>query len=142
MHSQTNEEKFFFGVEENLKNGMHYRDAIELSAVIQGGEITAKISQAMAKYQEAMHPKTELFAQENIDELSLLSMGVLWEKDFFNPLEENKREVLAESIYFIMRYGKEEDGLKKALNANALISGDKDRRKKDIQRVLGLYETL
>ena len=135
-------EKFFVGVETNIKNKMHYRDAIELSAVVEGGDITAQISQAMAKYQEAIHPQTELFAQKNSDELAILSMGVLWEEEYFNPLEEAKRSTLAEAIYLIMKYGKEEDGFTKALEANGGLVGNVEGRQKMIKRVLECYETL
>ena len=127
---------FFEEVEKNLKSKMHYRDAIELSAVIIGGNITPLISQAMAKYQEATHPRTELFAQEKSDELALLSMGVLWEEAYFNPLESSQRELLPEAIYFIMKYGKEENGLTKAVEANALVSGDVHSRKEIIKAIL------
>ena len=132
-------EKFLLGVEKNIKNGMHYRDAIELSAVVEGGAITPLISQAMAKYQEAIHPKTELFSQVSNDEVALLSMGVLWEEEYYTPLEETKREVLAEAIYFVMKYGKEEDGLSKAIDANALVSGDVKDRELIINRILKLF---
>ena len=135
-------EKFFVGVEENIKNKMHYRDAIELSAVVEGGEVTAQVSQAMAKYQEAIHPQTELFAQKNSDELAILSMGILWEEEYFNPLEETKRSSLAEAIYLIMKYGKEENGFAKALEANSELIGKEEEREVMIRRVLGLYESL
>jgi len=44
---------------------------------------------------------------------------------------------LAESVYFIMRYGREEDGLEKALHANADTVGDVAVRADAIRRVLG-----
>jgi len=133
-------EQFYTKVEENIGNGMPYRDAIEIAAVTIGGPIPAKVSQAMAKYQEATHPQSQLFQEENIDALALLSMGVLWDNTYFNPIEPDPdtplENTLAESIYFIMKYGREEDGLHKALEANAKNKGDVELRAKSIQRVL------
>ena len=134
-------EQFYRMVEENIENGMLYRDAIELSAVTIGGIITAKVSQAMAKYQEAIHPQSHLSQEENKDALALLSMGVLWDNKYFNPIEADAstplENTLAESIYFIMKYGSEEDGLNKALEANENNEGDVELRAKAIRRVLG-----
>ncbi len=134
-------EQFYRMVEENIDNGMKYRDAIELSAVTIGGLIPAKISQAMGKYQEAIHPQSHLSQEEDQDALALLSMGVLWDNTYFNPIEPDAstplENTLAESIYFIMKYGREEDALHKALEANAKNVGDLELRAKAIQRILG-----
>lgn len=133
-------EQFYSKVEGYMDSGMPYRDAIELSAVTIGGPIPAKVSQAMAKYQEATHPQSHLSQEENCDALALLSMGVLWDNAYFNPIDPDPdtplENTLAESVYFIMKYGREEDGLKKALEANAKHEGDVDRRAKAIRRVL------
>ncbi|GIU01253.1 hypothetical protein TSL6_17590 [Sulfurovum sp. TSL6] len=134
-------EQFYKLVEENMDNGMVYRDAIELAAVTVGGLITAKVSQAMAKYQEAIHPQSHLSQEEDTDALALLSMGVLWDNTYFNPIEPDPstplENTLAESIYFIMKYGREEDGLNKALEANEKTVGDVESRAEAIRRVLG-----
>ena len=134
-------EQFYSRVEENMDNGMPYRDAIEMSAVTLGGPIPAKVSQAMAKYQEVIHPQSQLSQEENNDALALLSMGVLWDNTYFTPIEPDPstplENTLAESIYLIMKYGREEDGLNKALEANASNEGDVDLRAKAIRRVLG-----
>ena len=133
-------EQFYTKIEENIDNGMPYRDAIEIAAVTIGGPIPAKVSQAMAKYQEATHPQSQLFQEDDIDALALLSMGVLWDNAYFNPIEPDLdtplENTLAESVYFIMKYGREEDGLHKALEANAKNKGDVALRAKSIQRVL------
>ncbi len=124
-----------------MDNGMVYRDAIEMSAVTIGGMIPAKVSQAMAKYQEALHPQSHLSQEENKDAIALMSMGVLWDNMYFNPIEPDKTtplgNTLAEAIYFIMKYGREEEGLEKALKANASNVGDMELRAKAITRVLG-----
>jgi len=134
-------EQFYSTIEENIDNGMPYRDAIEIAAVTLGGPIPAKISQAMAKYQEATHPQSHLSKEENCDALALLSMGVLWDNSYFSPIEPDPdtplENTLAESIYFIMKYGREEDGLNKALEANAKNEGNVEVREKAIRRVLG-----
>ena len=142
MNNEVEEliEQFYSKVEAYMDSGMPYRDAIELSAVTIGGPIPAKVSQAMAKYQEATHPQSHLSQEENCDALALLSMGVLWDNAYFNPIDPDPdtplENTLAESVYFIMKYGREEDGLKKALEANAKNEGDVDRRAKAIRRVL------
>ncbi len=134
-------EQFYKMVEENMDNGMFYRDAIELAAVTVGGIIAAKVSQAMVKYQEATHPQSQLSQEEDKDALALLSMGVLWDNKYFNPIAPDEstplENTLAESIYFIMKYGREEDGLNKALEANENTVGDVELRAEAIRRVLG-----
>lgn len=134
-------EKFYKLVEENMDLGMVYRDAIELAAVTVGGLIPSKVSQAMTKYQEAIHPQSQLSKEEEKDALSLLSMGVLWDNKYFNPIEADVstplENTLAESIYFIMKYGREENGLYKALEANENNMGDVGLRAEAIRRVLG-----
>lgn len=134
-------EQFYTLVEENMDSGMAHRDAIELAAVTVGGLIPAKVSQAMAKYQEATHPQSHLSQEENKDALALLSMGVLWDNMYFIPIPPDEttplENTLAESIYFIMKYGREEDGLAKALEANEANEGNVEQRAKAIRRVLG-----
>ena len=143
MQSSSEEriEQFYRMVEDNMGNGMVYRDAIEIAAVTIGGLIPAKVSQAMAKYQEATHPQSHLYQEKHKDALALLSMGVLWDNEYFEPIppDENTplENTLAESIYFIMRYGREENGLEKALHANADTVGDVEARADAIRRVLG-----
>ena len=133
-------EQFYRMVEDHIEDGMLYRDAIELSAIMIGGPIPAKVVQAMTKYQEAIHPQSHLSQEDNKDALALLSMGVLWDNTYFIPIEmdvtTDLENTLAESIYFIMKYGREDDGLEKALEANAHNEGDVDSRAKAIQRVL------
>lgn len=140
ISSEERIEQFYRKVEENIENGMPYRDAIELAAVTIGGIIAAKVSQAMVKYQEAIHPQSQLSQEEDKDTLALLSMGVLWDNKYFNPIAPDEstplENTLAESIYFIMKYGREEDGLTKALKANENTVGDVESRAEAIRRVL------
>lgn len=140
ISSEERIEQFYRTVEENIENGMLYRDAIELAAVTIGGIIAAKVSQAMVKYQEAIHPQSQLSQEEDKDALALLSMGVLWDNKYFNPIAPDEstplENTLAESIYFIMKYGREEDGLNKALKVNENTAGDVESRAEAIRRVL------
>lgn len=133
-------EIFYSMIEDFIENDMPYRDAIELSSVTVGGVIPSKVAQAMSKFQEAIHPQSHLSQEENKDALALLSMGVLWDNEYFNPIEPNEAEVLentlAESVYFIMKYAREEDALEKALSANKTNLGDVASREKAIRRVL------
>ncbi|RUM69847.1 MAG: hypothetical protein DSZ08_05665 [Sulfurovum sp.] len=133
-------EKFYERVEKNMKEGMPYRDAIEMAAVVEGGFIPAKVSQAMVKYQEATHPQSHLSQEKEVDALALLSMGVLWDNEYFIPIAPDKNTLLentlAESIYFIMKYAMKEDALNKALEANKLNKGDVRTREKAIMRIL------
>jgi len=139
--SEERIEEFYRMIEKNMENGMAYRDAIEIAAVTIGGLIPAKVSQAMVKYQEATHPQSHLYQEEQKDALALMSMGVLWDNEYFEPIppDENTplENTLAESVYFIMRYGKEEGGLEKALHANADTVGDVAARADAIRMVLG-----
>jgi len=141
ISSEKRIEQYYRMVEENMESGMPYRDAIELAAVTIGGIIAAKVSQAMVKYQEATHPQSQLSQEKDKDTLALLSMGVLWDNKYFNPIAPDEstplENTLAESIYLIMRYGKEEEGLEKALEANENTVGDVEARAEAIRRVLG-----
>ena len=141
ISSEKRIEQYYRMVEENMESGMPYRDAIELAAVTIGGIIAAKVSKAMVKYQEATHPQSQLSQEKDKDTLALLSMGVLWDNKYFNPIAPDEstplENTLAESIYLIMRYGKEEEGLEKALEANENTVGDVEARAEAIRRVLG-----
>ena len=140
LNSNETIEKFYSTLEEQLDSGLAYRDAIEFSAVLVGGEIPAKVSQAMVKFQEAIHPDSHLSKEENKDSLALLSMGVLWDNKYFNPIEPNPKtkleNILAEAVYFIMRYGNENDALGKILERNSESGGEVEIREEMICRIL------
>lgn len=139
--TNQNIEQFFTLTKAHLSSGMPYRDAMELAAVMVGGKIAAKVSQAMAKYQEAIHPQSHLSQEEDKDPLALLSMGVLWDNAYFNPIEPDPQtpleNALAESVYFIMRYGGEEHGPQKALEASEKCEGDREMRGEMINNIMG-----
>lgn len=124
---------FLDNVVEKVKEGMEYRDAIQLSAVIMGGEIARLVSQAINKYQEATYEKTELYAQENVDECALASMGKLWHGENYDgskeQMEASQEDTILDALYFILKYAKTDPSLENALTANENICGDKKARK-------------
>lgn len=126
-------ETFLNDVVGKVKEGMEYRDAIQLAAVITGGELARLVSQAINKYQEATYERTELYQQENVDECALASMGKLWHDETFDGSKEqmasSQEETVLDSLYFILKYAKSDNPLEEALKANENVCGDKTARK-------------
>lgn len=126
-------ETFLNDVVVKVKEGMEYRDAIQLAAVITGGELARLVSQAINKYQEATYERTELYQQENVDECALASMGKLWHDETFDGSKEqmasSQEETVLDSLYFILKYAKSDNPLEEALKANENVCGDKTARK-------------
>ena len=125
-----------------VKEGMSYRDAIQLSAVITGGIIAHLVSQADGKYQEATYQKTELSQQPNVDECALASMGKLWHGENFEGstehIDSSEEEIILDALYFILKYSDSENPLEDALAANETVCGDKAARKKIIERAFNV----
>ena len=123
---------FFERVNRNIKEGMRYRDAIDLAAVTVGAFLPAVVSRAVSKYQEATHPKMALSQQEDVDALAFASMGTLWHEESFEDVEEvTLEDLLAQSLYLILKYAKEEEhqaSLKSVLEANRATVGDQEAR--------------
>ena len=146
MSDTTNEpidtDGFLADVVEKVKEGMSYRDAIQLSAVITGGEIAHLVSQADGKYQEATFRQTELFQQENVDECALASMGKLWHGEDYEgsteQMEASQQDTILDSLYFILKYANSEDPLDAALKANENVCGDKIARKALIEQAFNV----
>lgn len=132
-------ETFLNDVVQKVKEGMEYRDAIQLSAVITGGELARLVSEANNKYQEASYEKTELYQQDNVDECALASMGKLWHGENYDGSQEqmdaSQKDTILDSLYFILKYATSQDPLKEALKANESICGDKKARKALIELV-------
>ena len=140
--SETNKEpleieKFYTDVKTKVKEGMAYRDAVQLSAVTLGGEIARLVSPVISKYQEATFVKTELSQQPNVDECALASMGKLWHGENFEGNTEQmgctEEETFVDSLYFILKYAKSENALEEALVANDTVCGDKTARRAIIE---------
>ena len=148
MFTHTSEEalsggEFFARVTHKVINGMHPRDAIESVAVHMSPFIASKVSQAIAKYQEAIDPQATLSQEPFADDLALTSMARLWDIGRSEPIRVGKASptegTLPGAVYFILKYVDEEEGLKKALQANAMVGGDNASRAIAIGMVLGAY---
>jgi len=130
-------EKFYTEVKKNVKNGMTYRDAVQLVAVMMGGEVARLVSPAINKYQEAIYEKTELSQQPNVDECALASMTKLWHGENFEGSNQQmnctQEETFLDSLYFVLKYAKSENALEDALAANETVCGDKKARKSIIK---------
>jgi ADP-ribosylglycohydrolase len=71
-------------------------------------------------------------------------MARLWDIGRSEPIKVGKASptegTLPGSIYFILKYADREDGLKTALQANAMVGGDNASRSIAIGMVLGAYK--
>ncbi|HQR74773.1 MAG TPA: ADP-ribosylglycohydrolase family protein [Sulfurovum sp.] len=148
MFTHTSEEalsggEFFARVTHRVINGMHPRDAIESVAVRMSPFIQSKVSQAITKYHEAIDPQATLSQEPFADDLALTSMARLWDIGRSEPIRVGKASptegTLPGAVYFILKYVDEEEGLKKALQANAMVGGDNASRAIAIGMVLGAY---
>ena len=130
-------EKFYSDVKEKVKEGMAYKDAVQLVAVMMGGEVARLVSPAINKYQEAIYEKTELSQQPNVDECALASMTKLWHGENFEGSSEQmsctEEETFLDSLYFVLKYAKCQNPLEEALRANDAVCGDKKARKAIIE---------
>jgi len=129
--------KFYADVISKVKEGMEYKDAVQLSAVIMGGEIARLVSPAINKYEEAVYVKTELSQQPNVDECALASMGKLWHGENFEGSSEQmhctEEESFLDALYLILKYAKSENALEEALAANDAVCGDKKTRREILE---------
>jgi ADP-ribosylglycohydrolase len=136
--------EFFARVTHRVINGMHPRDAMEMVAVTMSPFISSKVSQAIAKYQEATDPSSELSHEPFVDDLAITSMARLWDIGRSEPIRVGKASptegTLPGSVYFILKYADDEEGLKHALQANAIVGGDNASRAIAIGMVLGAHK--
>jgi ADP-ribosylglycohydrolase len=151
MFTHTSEEalsggEFFARVTHRVIHGVHPRDAMELVAVQMSPFITSKVSQAIDKYQEATNQATELSQEQFADDLALTSMARLWHIGRSEPVRVGKASptegTLPGAVYFILKYADQEDGLKKALQANTMVGGDNASRAIAIGMVLGAHKGI
>ncbi len=136
--------EFFARVTHRVLNGTTPQDAIETVAVQMGGFIEAKVAQAIAKFQEATDPDSNLFQEPFVDDLAITSMARLWDIGRSEPIRVGKASptegTLPGAVYFILKYADQEDGLKKAIQANAMVGGDNASRGIAIGMVLGAFQ--
>lgn len=142
MSDKIEIEKFIDELKVKVKEGIEYRDAMQLCAVITGGKIAHLVSQADGKYQEATYAATELAQQPNVDECALASMGKLWHGENFegstDHIDSSEEEIILDTLYFILKYADEENPLVSALAANEAVCGDKAARKILIERAFNV----
>lgn len=135
--------EFFARVTHRVINGQSPQEAIEEVAIKMGGFFETKTAQAIAKFKEATDPSTELSKEPFVDDLSITSMARLWDIGRSEPIRVGKASptegTLPGSIYFILKYANEEDGLNRALQANAMVGGDNASRSIAIGMVLGAH---
>ncbi len=135
--------EFFARVTHRVINGETPQDAIESVAIKMGGFFESKTAQAIAKYKEATDTSTELSKEQFVDDLAITSMARLWDIGRSEPIRVGKASptegTMPGSIYFILKYANEEDGLNRALQANAMVGGDNASRAIAIGMVLGAY---
>ena len=135
--------EFFARVTHRVIHGSTPQDAIEAVAVQMGGFFETKVAQAIAKFTEATNPASPLSREPFVDDLALTSMARLWDIGRSEPIKVGKASptegTLPGAVYFILKYADQEEGLKKALQANAMVGGDNASRAIAIGMVLGAY---
>lgn len=136
--------EFFARVTHRVINGITPQEAIEAVAVQMGGFFESKVAQAIAKYQEATNPDAPLSREPFVDDLALTSMARLWDIGRSEPIKVGKASptegTLPGAVYFILKYADAQEGLKKALQANAMVGGDNASRAIATGMVLGAYQ--
>ncbi len=136
--------EFFARVTHRVINGETPRDAIESVGVQMGGFFEEKVAQAIAKVQEATDKNTALSKEKFADDLALTSMARLWDIGRSEPIKVGKASptegTLPGAVYFILKYAQDENALKNALSANAMVGGDNASRGIAIGMVLGAYK--
>ncbi len=136
--------EFFARVTHRVLNGTTPAEAIEDVAVQMGGFFEAKVAQAIEKYKEATDPDSALSQELFADDLAITSMARLWDIGRSEPIRVGKASptegTLPGAVYFILKYAEQEDGLKKAIQANTMVGGDNASRGIAIGMVLGAYK--
>jgi len=138
--------EFFARVTHRVINGEKPLDAIEMVARQMGGFFEQKVAQAIAKYKEESDENSALHKEKFSDDLALTSMARLWDIGRSEPIKVGKASptegTLPGAVYFILKYADKEDGLIKALQANAMVGGDNASRSIAIGMVLGAYKGI
>jgi ADP-ribosylglycohydrolase len=135
--------EFFARVTHRVIHGDTPQDAIESVAIQMGGFFESKVAQAIAKFHEATDESSPLSKERFVDDLALTSMARLWDIGRSEPIKVGKASptegTLPGAVYFILKYANAQDGLKKALQANAMVGGDNASRAIAIGMVLGAH---
>ncbi|SFV64138.1 S-adenosylmethionine synthetase [hydrothermal vent metagenome] len=135
--------EFFARVTYRVIHGEAPNDAIENVAVTMSPFIQSKVTQAIAKYKEEADESSSLHKEKFADDLAITSMARLWDIGRSEPIRVGKASptegTLPGAVYFILKYFDKEDGLNRALAANAMVGGDNASRSIAIGMVLGAY---
>lgn len=135
--------EFFARVTHRVIQGAHPRKAISEVADLMDGFFQDKALQGIAKADEVLNGESPLAKELFCDDLALTSMARLWDVGRSEPIKVGKASptegTLPGSVYLILKYVDEDEGLKKALQANAMIGGDNASRAIAIGMVLGAY---
>jgi ADP-ribosylglycohydrolase len=136
--------EFFAHVTHRVINKETPSNAIESVALEMGGFFQDKVDQAIAKVKEATDESSALSQEKFADDLAITSMARLWDVGRSEPIKVGKASptegTLPGAVYFILKYENDEDGLKKALQANTMVGGDNASRAIAIGMVLGAYK--
>ena len=135
--------EFFARVTHRVIHGQKPQEAIEDVAVMMGGFFQTKVAQAIAKYDEVSDPNSALSKEPFADDLAITSMARLWDIGRSEPIRVGKASptegTLPGAVYFILKYADQEDGLNRAIQANAMVGGDNASRGIAIGMVLGAF---
>ncbi len=136
--------EFFARVTHRVIKGATPLDAIQSVATQMGGFFEGKVAQAIAKCEEESDPDSALSKEPFSDDLALTSRARLWDVGRSEPIKVGKASptegTLPGAVYFILKYATRQDGLKKALQANAMVGGDNASRSIAVGMVLGAHK--
>lgn len=136
--------EFFARVTHRVIHGQAPAEAISEAAKLMGGFWEVKTNQAIDKFKEATDPNSDLSKETFADDLALTSMARLWDVGKSEPIKVGKASptegTLPGAIYFILKYANDDDGLKRAIQANAMVGGDNASRAIAIGMVLGAHK--
>jgi len=133
--------EFFARVAFRVLHGADIKDAIKSVSKQSNSFIQNKVNIAFEKVKEEADPNSSLHKEQFSDDLALTSMARLWDVGRSEPIRVGKASptegTLPGALYIILKYGDVEDGINKALVANAMIGGDNASRAIAIGMVLG-----
>jgi ADP-ribosylglycohydrolase len=133
--------EFFARVTHRVIHGETPAIALSDVAKLMGGFFEDKTTQARDKCREESDTSSDLSKEKFSDDLAITSMARLWDVGRSEPIKVGKASptegTLPGAVYFILKYADREDGLKKAIQANAMVGGDNASRSIAIGMVLG-----
>jgi ADP-ribosylglycohydrolase len=138
--------EFFARVTDCVIKGATPQKAIEDVALKMGGFFELKVTQSIEKVNEEADSNSSISKEKFSDDLAITSMARLWDIGRSEPIKVGKASptegTLPGAVYFILKYADRTDGLKKAMQANAMVGGDNASRSIAIGMVLGAYKGI